>query len=46
MNEAVAGSRSPAQCRGWRAGHGFLVWVSYCEASAAVGGVRAARIAG
>ena len=46
MNEAVAGSRSPAQNRGWRAGHGFLVRVPYCEASAAVGGVRAARIAG
>ena len=45
MNEAVAGSRSP-QYRGWRAGHGFRVWASYCEASAAVGGVRAARIAG
>ncbi len=46
MNEAVAGSRSPAQCRGWRAGHGFCGWATYCEASAAVGGVRAARIAG
>lgn len=46
MNEAVAGSRSPAQYRGWRAGHGFCGRASYCEASAAVGGVRAARIAG
>ena len=46
MNEAVAGSHSPAWYRGWRAGHGFRVWASYCEASAAVGGVRAARIAG
>ena len=46
MNKAVAGSRFPARCRGLRAGHGFLVWAPYCEASAAVGGVRAARIAG
>ena len=46
MNEAVAGSRSPAHYRGWRAGHGFCGRETYCEASAAVGGVRAARIAG
>ena len=46
MNEAVVDSRSLAQCRGWRAGHGFCGWETYCEASAAVGGVRAARIAG
>lgn len=46
MNEAVAGSRFPAQYRGCRAGHGLCGRETYCEASAAVGGVRAARIAG
>lgn len=45
MNEAVAGSRSPS-VSGLASRPRLSYVVSYCEASAAVGGVRAARIAG
>ena len=47
MNEAVAGSRSPAkETGGCEPATALSDGLSYCEASAAVGGVRAARIAG
>ena len=46
MNEAVAGSRSPLGVGVGEPATAFSCGLFYCEASAAVGGVRAARIAG